>query len=129
MSSIEDALKNVDTKSNRRCSMSLWDNSAPVTTEEKESPPASNYEEVAARARALLINQGWCAFKCSNLGGDVIILTAGGDVKYPPGYPVYSEWELGVLCETEPLEMLMIHEIKKAGGSIIDCQEKEVVPA
>lgn len=76
-------------------------------------------EETARRTRELLATRGWCLWKCSTLGGEVIALVGDENVTgVPSGYPVYTELELEELCQDGVSEatLRLVHEAKKMAG-------------
>ena len=77
-------------------------------------------EETAHRTRELLASEGWCLWKCSTLGGDIIAVVLDENVKgLPGGYPVYTEAELEELCQDGVSEasLRLVHEAKKLAGA------------
>lgn len=59
-------------------------------------------EETAQRTRELLESRGWCLWKCSTLGGEVIAVMLNENAEgVPEGYPVYTEAELEELCRND----------------------------
>lgn len=79
-------------------------------------------EEVAWRTRELLNSQGWCLWKCSTLGGEVIAVVRDELVKgVPEDYPVYTEAELEELCQDDVNEatIRLVHEAKKLASAKI----------
>lgn len=78
-----------------------------------------DYEETGRRMAELLSERGWCILKCSNLGGDSIVIVAGEHIKgYPPGYPIYNESELAAITSSDQATMKLLHEAKKEGAKI-----------
>ena len=98
----------------------LWQQPAPVPVQkEGEAQPA---EVVAGRSRDLLHSQGWCLWRCSALGGEVIAIVSEENVKgVPEGYPVYTEVELEELCREDVSEgtIRLVHEAKKLAGAVV----------
>ena len=83
---------------------------------EEELAVLAPAEEVARHTRELLAIQGWCLWKCSTLGGDIIAVVLGENVEgLPGGYPVYTEAELEELCQDDVSEatIRLVHEAKK----------------
>lgn len=83
-------------------------------------------EEVARRTEELLASRGWCLWKCSTLGSEVIMVIdddlAGGD-DIPQGYVTYSYSELCYLFGSgaPPMEqstLRLIHEAKRLKGTV-----------
>ncbi len=77
-------------------------------------------EETAQRTRELLATRGWCLWKCSALGGDIIVIVLDKNVEgVPGGYPVYTEAELEELCQADVSEatLRLVHEAKKLAGA------------
>ena len=76
-------------------------------------------EETARHTRELLDSQGWCLWKCSTLGGDIIALLMDENAEgVPSGYPTYTEAELEELCRDDVSEatLRLVHEAKKLAG-------------
>ena len=77
-------------------------------------------EDVSLRTAKLLAKNGWCLWKCSTLGSEIIVVCrddlSGG---YPEGYPVYMEYELTMLGRGEVSEgsLRLVHEAKKISGA------------
>lgn len=85
-----------------------------------QAPTEDLAEEVAQRTRELLVVQGWCLWKCSTLGGEVIAVVRDELVEgIPEGYPVYTEDELEELCQDGVSEasLRLVHEAKKLAGA------------
>jgi len=90
-----------------------------------EKPPQrqvtlAQAEEVAQRTRELLNSQGWCLWRCSALGGEVIAVVLDENVEgVPEGYPIYTEGELVELCQYDVSEatLRLVHEAKKLAGA------------
>ena len=79
-------------------------------------------EETARRTREFLVMQGWCLWKCSTLGGDIIVVERKENVEgVPDGYPVYTEVELEELCREDVSEgtIRLVHEAKKLAGAVV----------
>jgi len=97
-------------------SLPLWKQSAPaVGQKEIESQPA---EVVAERTEELLMTRGWCLWRCSVLGGEVIAVTRDELVEgVPMGYPVYTKQELELLLEADDAAVRLVHEAKKLAGA------------
>jgi len=77
-------------------------------------------EETAHRTRELLASEGWCLWKCSTLGGDIIAVVLDENIEgVPGGYPVYTEAELEELCQDVVTEatISLVHEAKKLAGA------------
>ena len=89
-------------------------------SDEKELAALAPAEEVARHTRELLAIQGWCLWKCSILGGDIIAVVLDENMKgVPRGYPVYTEAELEELCQDGVSEasLRLVHEAKKLAGA------------
>lgn len=90
---------------------------------EKESSREVNLteaEELAWRTRELLITQGWCLWKCSTLGGEIIAVVKEENIGgVPEGYPVYTEAELRELCQNDISDstLRLVHEAKRVAGA------------
>ena len=87
-----------------------------------EATALAQAQEVARRTRELLVVQGWCLWKCTTLGGDIIAVVRDEDVQGVPGaYPVYTELELEELCQNDVSEasIRLVHEGKKLAGAKI----------
>ena len=88
-------------------------------TEEGDQAASARAQEVVRRTRELLNSQGWCLWKCSTLGGEVILVVVdelvGG---VPGGYPVYTVSELEELCQdgVSGAALRLVHEAKKLAG-------------
>ena len=90
----------------------------------REGTPAEPQpaEEVAAETQRLLEDPGWCLWRCSALGGEVIVVVRDELVTgYPAGYPVYTDQELIELArEGVGVEAIRLaHEAKKSLGAKI----------
>jgi len=83
--------------------------------------------EVARRTREFLAAmQGWCLWKCSTLGGEVIAVIRDASVTgYPDGYPAYTEIELRELFKDDVSEatLRLVHEAKKLVGAKVTNNE------
>ena len=101
-------------------SLPLWKQSAPAAGQKEiESQPA---EVVAERTEELLMTRGWCLWKCSAFGGEVIVVVRDETVEgFPKGHPTYTEAELEKLMagNIRDSSLHLIHEAKKMGGAII----------
>jgi len=96
----------------------LWEQSVPVPLRKKDAPQLA--EVVAECTRKLLGTKGWCLWKCSTLGGEVIAVVLDENVEgVPEGYPVYTEAELEELCQDDISEasLRLVHEAKKLAGA------------
>jgi hypothetical protein len=92
--------------------------------------PKIDYEEEARKTRELLKHRGWCLWRCHAFNGDLVVvvrdnppmLESQGErmmlqlqaLKEP--YVIYTETELGILCENPNPRLL--HEAKRAGAVI-----------
>ena len=105
----------------------LWEQPAPVPLQKEDEPQPA--EVVAQCTKALLNSQGWCLWKCSTLGGDIIAVVSGENVeRVPKGYPVYTEAELEELYEDDVSEatLRLVHEAKKlAGAKVVSVESKK----
>jgi len=98
----------------------LWEQSAPVPLQKEDEPQLA--EVVAECTRELLNFRGWCLWKCSTLGGDIIAVVRDENVEgVPEGYPVYTEAELEELCRGDVSEahLRLVHEAKKLAGAVV----------
>jgi len=89
-----------------------------------EGDPAAlaRAEETARRTRELLNSQGWCLWKCSALGGEVICVVQDELVEgVPEGYPVFTKAELEELCQdgVSGATLRLVHEAKKIAGAVV----------
>lgn len=87
-------------------------------TDEGDSVALAQAEETARRTRELLV--GWCLWKCSTLGGEVICVVRDELVEgVPEGYPIYTEAELEALFWTDAsgATLRLIHVAKKLAGA------------
>lgn len=81
-----------------------------------EATALAQAEEVAWCTRELLATRGWCLWKCSTLGDEVIAVIREDLIEgVPQGYPVYTELELEELCQdnVNDATLRLIHEAKK----------------
>ena len=77
-------------------------------------------QEVARRTGEFLDSQGWCLWKCSTLGNEIIAIVRDKLVEgVPEGYPVYTEAELEELCWDDVSDgtLRLVHEAKKLAGA------------
>ena len=77
---------------------------------------------VALRTRKFLDSRGWCLWKCSAFGGEVIVVVRDETVEgFPKGHPTYTEAELEKLMagNIRDSSLHLVHEAKKMGGAII----------
>lgn len=84
------------------------------------SPQIRQAQEVARRTKEFIATHGWCLWKCSTLGGDIIAVVLDENVEgVPEGYPVYTEMELEQLCRADIHEatLRLVHEAKKLAGA------------
>ena len=93
-----------------------------VTGVMAEGEPAAlaQAEETARRTRELLVTRGWCLWKCSTLGGDIIAVVRDENIEgVPEGYPVYTQVELEQLCRADinDATLRLVHEAKKLAGA------------
>ena len=81
-------------------------------------------QEVARHTGELLSNQGWCLWKCSSLGEDIIVVCRNDLCEgYPEDYPVYMEYELEKIGRGDVSDgtLQLIHEAKKlADATLVD---------
>jgi len=86
-------------------------------------------EETAQRTRELLATRGWCLWKCSTLGGDIIAVVLDENVEgVTEEYPVYTQVELEQLCHADINEetLRLVHETKKlAGAKVVSVESKK----
>ena len=98
----------------------LWEQPAPVPVQKEDEPQSA--EDVAECTRELLASRGWCLWKCSALGGEVIAVVRDENVEgVPEGYPIYTEVEMAELCQDGVSEatLRLVHEAKKLAGAKI----------
>lgn len=95
-------------------------------------------DETLKKTDHLLQDRGWCLWKCSNLGDEVITVLMTG---YQPGIEereqidaarekadamgpevIYTYSELLIVGESDDIRLL--HEVKKIGGKIIGIEVK-----
>jgi len=77
-------------------------------------------EDTARRTGELLGKRGWCLWKCGALDDDIVVVCRDEDSGgYPKGYPVYIEYELGMLGRDDVNHdsLRLIHEAKKLAGA------------
>ena len=98
----------------------LWEQPAPVPLQKEDEPQLA--EVITQRTREFLATKDWCLWKCSTLGGGIIAVLSGENVKgVPEGYPVYMEAELEELCQNDISEVTLrlVHEAKKIAGAVV----------
>ena len=86
-------------------------------------------EETAQRTRELLITQGWCLWKCSTLGGEIIAVVLDESVDgVPEEYPAYTKLELEELCQGDASEatLRLVHEAKKIAGAVVVSMDEKI---
>jgi len=81
-------------------------------------------QEVARRTEEMLESRGWCLWRCSALGGEVIVVAIDGDVPgIPQGKVIYTEAELKELFgggkPVSPATLRLIHEAKKRTAALV----------
>ena len=77
-------------------------------------------EETAQRTRELLATQGWCLWRCSTLGDEVIAVVRDELVEgVPEGYPVYTQIELMELDDVNEATLRLVHKAKKIAGAVV----------
>jgi hypothetical protein len=99
-----------------------WETELMELPSPKVPKPELAAELVALRTRKLLDNRGWCLWKCSVFGGEVIVVVRDETVEgFPKGHPVYTEAELDKLMGSniKDSSLHLVHEAKKMGGAII----------
>lgn len=107
-------------RSEDRSVISTAEGSTEVNSEVTSELGSLFTEETARRTRELLATQGWCLWKCSVLGGEVIAVVQDESVEgVPQGYPVYCEAELEELLWGDVTEatIRLVHEAKKLAGA------------
>jgi hypothetical protein len=105
-----------------------WETELMELPSPKAPKPELAAELVALRTRKLLDSRGWCLWKCSVFGGEVIVIIRDERVEgYPKGHPVYTEAELERLMQGDVKDstLHLVHEAKKMGGAVIMSIEKE----
>ena len=96
----------------------LWEQPAPVPVQKEDEPQPA--EAVAERTRELLAIRGWCLWKCSTLGGDIIAVVLDDNVEgVPEGHPIYTEAELESLLPVTDATLRLVHEAKKLAGAVV----------
>ena len=91
-------------------------------TTEEDPAAIARAEEVARHTREFLATQGWCLWKCSVLGGEIIARVLDENVEgVPGGYPVYTIVELEELCQGDISEatLRLVHEAKRIAGAVV----------
>jgi len=102
----------------------LWEQSAPVPLQKEDEPQLA--EVVAECTRELLATRGWCLWKCSVLGGEVICVVQDELVEgVPEGYQVYTEAEREELFQdgVSDSTLRLVHEAKKLIGAKVTNRE------
>jgi len=105
----------------------LWEQSAPVPLQKEDEPQLA--EVVAECTRELLATKGWCLWKCSVLGDEVIAVVRDELVNgIPDGYPVYTNAELEELCQDNVSDstLRLVHEVKKLVGAKVTNSERSL---
>ena len=80
--------------------------------------------EVARVTNWHLATRGWCLWKCSAVGGDVLVVVdphRGRSV--PAGYCVYTVTEIYALAQLDPTTIRLVHEAKRVAGAVISSVE------
>jgi len=98
----------------------LWEQSVPVPLQKEDEPQLA--EVVAECTRELFATRGWCLWKCSALGGEVICVVQDELVEgVPEGYPVFTKAELEELCQdgVSGATLRLVHEAKKIAGAVV----------
>ncbi len=98
----------------------LWEQPAPVPLQKEDEPQPA--EVVAECTRELFATRGWCLWKCSALGGEVICVVQDELVEgVPEGYPVFTKAELEELCQdgVSGATLRLVHEAKKIAGAVV----------
>jgi hypothetical protein len=114
----------------------LWQLPATAPVPENKPPgpplPGKDAEQVAELTLAALDEKGYCLWKCSALGGDVIMIVddstvAGALAGAPAGYPVYTLAELEMTDPLRTSTIRLIHIAKKNGGAVVTgfCKTKK----
>ena len=101
-------------------------------TDEGDPVALALAEEVAWCSRELLATRGWCLWKCSTLGGDIITVVLDENVEgIPGGYPVYTEAELEQLCQDDisNATIRLVHEAKKLVGAKVTNSQGWIQPS
>ena len=78
--------------------------------------------QVAQRTEGLLAGRGWCVWRCSALGNDMIVVAADCGVPgIPQGKAIYTNAELQCLFgDAKPIDLAtlkLVHEAKKLGAA------------
>ena len=97
----------------------LWQLPAPIP-----ETPVQEPEQVAQMTRELLSSQGFCYWRCSDLGGEIIKIVRDE----PPGksnYPVYTLAEIERISGMDIKQLQHIYRLKKASGGTVVSVGKE----
>ncbi len=96
-----------------------WNRPAPVVAEKPQATTALQPpEEAAEELHQLLMVRGWGQWRCSALGGDVIVVVIDELINgYPVGYPVYTLQELNDVVGLDDRLLRIAHEAKKELGA------------
>jgi hypothetical protein len=83
-------------------------------------------EETARQTEEVLATRGWCLWRCSILGGEVIAVVRDKNVKgMPERYPVYHKAEIEELFgkgkSVSKATLRLINEAKKRGSAVLKC--------
>jgi len=95
----------------------LWEQPAPAPVQKEDEPQPA--EVVAECTRELLATRGWCLWKCTTLGGDIIAVVKEENIGGAEGYLVYTEAELEELCQNNVsgATLRLVNEVKKLAGA------------
>lgn len=108
----------------KKLSDKVWGSPGPgepaAAVVEKAAAGPQPAEVVAEETRRQLEGQGWCLWRCSTLGDDVIVVARDELVTaYPTGYPVYLVQELEELLGASADTVRRIYEVKKLTEAVI----------
>jgi len=105
----------------------LWEQPASVPVQKEDEPQPA--EDVAECTRELLATRGWCLWKCSVLGGEIIAVVKEENIGGgPEGYPVYTEAELEGLDQdgVSGATLRLVHEAKKIAGAVVISVDEKI---
>jgi len=100
---------------------------SPTGLKEPEEVALAQAQEVAECTQEFLTTRGWCLWKCSRLGEEVVAIVRDESVNgVPGGYPVYTETEIAELFKGDIKEstLRLVHEAKKLVGAKVISNEE-----
>ena len=101
----------------------------PLVLDEGTRAARVQAEETAQRTKEFLTTWGWCLWKCSVLGGEIIAVVLDENVEgVPGGYPVYTEAELEELHQdgVSGATLRLVHEAKKIAGAVVVSVDEKI---